>query len=177
MNIEPPMAQANLQSAVATCQIESYQRPSLLTTPPKLRDMIIAPFLQPGDLVILPHLPHHHRRSSGAHQPRSDIPSQLQHQRSRKHQHPSKSTKCRHSFPSPPQVGIRKWRTRSNPLQSGILGDRGDGAMTRYAITISYNRGHSFATPDEQTRLQEILPRGTPITAHVLVRVVQVHSL
>lgn len=39
--------------AVVSRQAESHQRPSLLTIPREVRDTIIAPFLQSGDLVIL----------------------------------------------------------------------------------------------------------------------------
>ena len=46
------MASATSQ-AVVSHQAESHQGPSLLNIPREVRDMIIAPFLQSGDLIIL----------------------------------------------------------------------------------------------------------------------------
>ena len=46
------MASATSQ-AVISHQAESHQRPNLLNIPREVRDMIIAPFLQSGDLIIL----------------------------------------------------------------------------------------------------------------------------
>ncbi|CAD6582492.1 MAG: hypothetical protein ASARMPREDX12_000957 [Alectoria sarmentosa] len=47
------MASVSPQTAVSTRQSESHQRSNLLTIPRELRDKIIAPFLQSGDLSIL----------------------------------------------------------------------------------------------------------------------------
>lgn len=47
------MASATLQTSLPAYQSESHQRPNLLTIPRELRDLIIAPLLQSGDLSIL----------------------------------------------------------------------------------------------------------------------------
>ncbi len=159
------MASATPQIAIAICQTESYPRPSLLSIPRELRDMIIAPFLQSGDLIILRicHIITEEALQRITHEAtfrvnfnikgrentvleKTSIPANLQ------------NVAIRFHLPRSGELG------REDAFQSSSirhLGYRGDGAMNRCAITISYDGGYSLEFSDERTRrLEVILPSG-----------------
>ena len=157
------MASATPQIAIATCQTESHPRPSLLTIPRELRDMIMAPFLQSGDLIILHICPTiteealqriNHEATfrvnfniegrENTMLEKARIPANLQNVAIRFHLPIGDYTKLERAFQS---SSIRH------------LGYRDDGAMNRCTTTIRYDGCWSFKVLDEHTRLTEILSR------------------
>lgn len=158
------MAPATPQILVSACLPESHQRPHLLTIPRELRDMIIAPFLDSGDLIVLyicrtiteealQRIKHEatFRVNSGIEGrkdtvlERTSIPAGLQNVAIHFYLPPGRDNGLENAFQS---SSIRH------------LGYRDDGAMNRCTITIDYHGGESLEILDERTKLKEIRPRG-----------------
>ncbi|CAF9905777.1 hypothetical protein IMSHALPRED_003974 [Imshaugia aleurites] len=150
------MASTAPETVVTTDQPEIHQRPKLLTIPRELRDMIIAPLLQSGDLSILCVCPaiteealqsikkeatfrvnFNVRDRENTAVGGATVPSDIQNVEIR--------------FQLPPG-GDLKLEEAFSLSSIGHLGYREDGAMGRCTITIDYDGGASFDLLDLRLR-------------------------